>query len=284
MVESKIQMKRKDQIIMFKEENRKKTIAVITAVLVFVLMLVLAIAERVTHTAHANVEDENLAVITETTSVSTSTPASTSSTTDITASTQITTTTENTTSTSCETSTTTETTPISVTEEEIGEAVEEIVVRELHNVSRTNNNVVEAITVEPMIETIPSETTHGSTTTTNIETTTSVTTTVDDTECVETVAESDEEIALGNFRITGYVSTGNKTASGVWPTVGRTIAMNKSQMKTLGLSYGDTIRIDGLGTYVLEDCGCASGRIDVFCSSVKACYALPSHADAYLVK
>jgi hypothetical protein len=62
------------------------------------------------------------------------------------------------------------------------------------------------------------------------------------------------------------------------------IGMNKSQMKTLGLSYGDAIRIEGLGTYILEDCGCASGRIDVFCSSVKACYALTSYADAYLVK
>ena len=260
---------------MFKEENRKKTIAAIAAVLVFVLMIVLSIVDREAHTAHANIEDETLAVITETTSVSTSTSSTTSTTsttsTDVTTSTQITTTTENTTTSTSETSTTTTEAKISVANEEIGEAVEEIAVREL-NESRADDNVVEAITIEPVIETIPSETT------------TSLTTTVAaTTEYVETVVESNE-IKLGNFRITGYVATGNKTASGTWPSAGRTIAMNKSQMKTLGLSYGDTIRIEGLGTYILEDCGCASGRIDVFCSSVKACYALTSYADAYLVK
>lgn len=52
-------------------------------------------------------------------------------------------------------------------------------------------------------------------------------------------------------------------------------------MRDLGISYGDTITIDGLGTYVVEDCGCKYGVIDVFCDTVSECYALTSYADAY---
>ena len=98
----------------------------------------------------------------------------------------------------------------------------------------------------------------------------------------EDTTVSDDMTHLGNFRITGYVATGNKTASGTWPSAGRTIAMNNGQRKELGLSYGDQIYIDGLGTYTLEDSGCAYGRIDIFCNSVSECYALPSYLDAYL--
>lgn len=57
--------------------------------------------------------------------------------------------------------------------------------------------------------------------------------------------------------------------------------MNKGQMSSLGISYGDSIYIDGLGTYTVEDCGCKWGVIDVFCDTVPDCYALTSYADAY---
>lgn len=57
--------------------------------------------------------------------------------------------------------------------------------------------------------------------------------------------------------------------------------MNKNQIRDLKISYGDTITIDGLGTYTVEDCGCKYGVIDVFCDTVSECYALTSYADAY---
>jgi 3D (Asp-Asp-Asp) domain-containing protein len=106
---------------------------------------------------------------------------------------------------------------------------------------------------------------------------------------VETTSETsmentEAETYLGYFRITGYVATGCKTASGTWPEAGRTIAMNATQRKNLGISFGDKIRIEGLGEYIVEDSGCKSGVIDVFCNSVSACYALTSHADVYLIK
>lgn len=86
---------------------------------------------------------------------------------------------------------------------------------------------------------------------------------------------------IGNFKITGYVATGNKTSSGTVPTVGRTVAMNNSQRKELGINYGDKIYIEGLGTYAVEDSGCAYGVVDVFCATVKGCYAITSYYDVY---
>ncbi len=87
---------------------------------------------------------------------------------------------------------------------------------------------------------------------------------------------------LGNLKITGYTATGNLTASGVMPYVGG-VAINSSFISDYGLSYGDTIYIDGLGYYTLNDTGCSYGVVDVFASTVDECYALTSYADVYLV-
>lgn len=139
---------------------------------------------------------------------------------------------------------------------------------------RPVDEIIEDEYMEPSYEVVIPETT-----TTLVTTETTVDTTTSYVEESETVIDG---TYLGNFRITGYVATGNKTASGTWPSAGRTIAMNNGQRKELGLSYGDQIYIDGLGTYTLEDSGCAYGRIDVFCNSVSECYALPPYLDAYL--
>lgn len=91
---------------------------------------------------------------------------------------------------------------------------------------------------------------------------------------------------LGNFRITGYVATGSKTASGTWPSAGRTIAMNAAQRKSLGLSYGQQIYIEGNsinGIYTIEDSGCGWGVVDVFCNSISECYSITSYADVYII-
>ena len=83
---------------------------------------------------------------------------------------------------------------------------------------------------------------------------------------------------LGNLKITGYVATGNRTASGVYPYVGG-VAMSSSY----GFPWGTKIYIDGLGTFELFDCGCAYGVVDVFRSSEPECYALTSYRDVYVI-
>ena len=283
------------------KESNKKFVGFIAIGSIAIAMILFAILIRIAHTAHSKsnddviettittiIEDETYAVITDAT-------------------------TETTTSTDVECTTievdtttvvdTTETTIL--TEEEVTESsCEEVqpeeetvmnVIPETHPVSQSmveDNPMVmplakevNALTIDD-VETETFETVDISTTTTlsAITTTETITTTVEETTVEEITESSEEEVYLGNFRITGYVATGNKTASGEWPCAGRTIAMNKTQFKNLGLKYCDQIRIDGLGTFTLEDCGCKSGRIDVFVNSVKEAYALPSYLDAYLVK
>ena len=82
-------------------------------------------------------------------------------------------------------------------------------------------------------------------------------------------SESGNMTLLGNLYITGYVETGNPTASGVYPYVGG-VAMSTSY----GLPYGTTIYIEGLGYYTLFDTGCNYGVVDVFCNTVDECYNL----------
>ena len=83
---------------------------------------------------------------------------------------------------------------------------------------------------------------------------------------------------IGNLYITGYVATGNPTASGPYPYVGG-VAMSRSY----GFEWGTTIYIDGLGYYTLFDTGCSYGVVDVFCNTIPECYALTSYRDVYVV-
>ncbi|EKC81048.1 hypothetical protein LEA_00750, partial [human gut metagenome] len=91
-------------------------------------------------------------------------------------------------------------------------------------------------------------------------------------------SESGDMTLLGNLYITGYVETGNPTASGVYPYVGG-VAMSTSY----GLPYGTTIYIEGLGYYTLFDTGCNYGVVDVFCNTVDECYNLTSWRNVYVV-
>ena len=63
--------------------------------------------------------------------------------------------------------------------------------------------------------------------------------------------------------VLGYRGAGGKL------TPKKSVAMNRSQMKRLGLSYGDKIYINSKrnswdGWYEIRDCGCSSGVIDIF--------------------
>ena len=65
---------------------------------------------------------------------------------------------------------------------------------------------------------------------------------------------------IGTYQLTAYIATGNRCASGVYPTVGRTVACNS-------LPLGTRIYIEGYGEYVVEDTGGMAGNvIDVFVS------------------
>lgn len=90
--------------------------------------------------------------------------------------------------------------------------------------------------------------------------------------------ETTDRVYLGNMRITGYVATGNATASGEMPYVGG-VALSTAY----GIPYGTRIYIDGFGEYVVNDTGCAYGVVDVFCNTIDECYALTSYADVYLL-
>lgn len=77
---------------------------------------------------------------------------------------------------------------------------------------------------------------------------------------------------LGEWTVTFYTETGNNTASGVYPTVGHTVACNN-------LPFGTVIYVDGLGAYsgyyVVEDRGVPSDNwIDIY---VGVPSAIPSY-------
>ena len=66
---------------------------------------------------------------------------------------------------------------------------------------------------------------------------------------------------LGEFEITYYIATGNRTATGVYPKSDRTIAVDPKI-----IPYGTIIYIEGIGARIAEDCGGAvkNNVIDVF--------------------
>ena len=268
---------------MFNEKkNVRIMISILVGIILIALMITLGVVNTRRHYAHADteVEETTLVVITdpeETTVMETTSTTTTDITTMSTTTTDMTTVEE--TITSAATSDEIEESTVPVTDviaEQPGVHVEVV-----NPVMALEVSYTEPITFETVVAT--EKTTSDVTTITEVTTTKTTTTVVTTEEMTTETTTNPNETYLGNFRITGYVATGSKTASGAWPSAGKTIAMNKTQMNNLGLKYGDQIRIDGLGTYTLEDCGCKSGRIDVFCSSVSACYALPSYCDAYLV-
>lgn len=73
-------------------------------------------------------------------------------------------------------------------------------------------------------------------------------------------------ISLGTFKITAYCNcakccgtAGNRTASGVYPTAGHTVAMG-------GVPFGTKLQIFG-HTYTVEDRGTPYGHVDIFFNS-----------------
>jgi 3D (Asp-Asp-Asp) domain-containing protein len=61
--------------------------------------------------------------------------------------------------------------------------------------------------------------------------------------------------------VTGYIATGDRTATGTWPAVGRTVAVDPRV-----IPLGSTVSIQDLGTFTAEDTGAAivGPRVDVY--------------------
>lgn len=92
---------------------------------------------------------------------------------------------------------------------------------------------------------------------------------------------------LGTMYITGYTAEegfpeGSATASGYGVRSGY-CALNDSQRRSLGLSYGDKIYVEGLGTYTIMDCGCGWGVVDIWVYSNAEAYAMTGYYDVYIV-
>lgn len=103
---------------------------------------------------------------------------------------------------------------------------------------------------------------------------------------LENIEEVVGVIPFGEFYITGYTPTCEHccgksdgiTASGVVASVERTVAMHQIDMNNLGIEYGDSIYIEGIGERVVEDTGCRQGVIDVACASHEDCYKVTRYA------
>jgi 3D (Asp-Asp-Asp) domain-containing protein len=110
--------------------------------------------------------------------------------------------------------------------------------------------------------------------------------TVKEAPTVENVEEVVGVIPFGEFYITGYTPTCEHccgksdgiTASGVVASAERTVAMHQTDMNNLGIEYGDSIYIEGIGERVVEDTGCRQGVIDVACASHEDCYKVTRYA------
>lgn len=148
----------------------------------------------------------------------------------------------------------------------------------------TENMLVETTTIfEKPTKEISTETTETSSDVSVENTTVESTTVNNETNTSNSEQTSDpNKTLIGTMHITGYTPTGNPTASGVYPYVGG-VAMNNNQRKSLGLSWGDQIYIEGLGTYTLFDTGCRWGVVDVFCNTVSECYTLTSDRNVYII-
>ena len=144
----------------------------------------------------------------------------------------------------------------------------------------TNETTTEAETTEPTTETVTEAITEAVTeeeieTVTEAETTEAVTEAVTE-EALDTSDDTSEDGSIGVFKITYYAAAekiqglydggyGVAWSESSGAVEGRTVAMNAEDRKNYNLPYGSKIKIEGFdGVFVIEDCGCDEGVIDMF--------------------
>ena len=90
---------------------------------------------------------------------------------------------------------------------------------------------------------------------------------------------------IGRMYVTGYTAEEgfplySATSSGYGVRPGY-CALNNSQRQALGISYGDQIYVEGLGTYTVMDCGCSWGVVDIWLYTNAEAYAITGYYDVY---
>ena len=117
-------------------------------------------------------------------------------------------------------------------------------------------------------------------------------TTIKETTTKETLTKDEEQgehtTLIGTFKVTGYTEEegfpyGSATASGVGCRPG-ICAMNRFEMKELGIKYGDTIYVKGLGSYQVQDCTAdhITNTVDIWLYTNAAAYAITGHYEVYI--
>ena len=160
--------------------------------------------------------------------------------------------------------------------------------------SATISTISTPTTTTTTIATTTTTMTTATTTTTTTTTTTkptrkitkkraeTTTTTTKSTTTATTATKSNGK-SLGIFKIVGYSSeeatVGTESASGLPLIHYQTCAMNRDDMKRLGIKYGDYITVVGFGRLMVTDCGCKSGKVDVFCNTIKDAYKVTRKAE-----
>lgn len=90
---------------------------------------------------------------------------------------------------------------------------------------------------------------------------------------------------IGTFWVTGYHAgeghVGQVSATGMPLVPWGTCAMNRFQIKDLGLSYGDYITVSGVGTLRIVDNGCSYGTVDVYVNNNSEAYSLTGYKNVY---
>ena len=131
--------------------------------------------------------------------------------------------------------------------------------------------------------------TESTTETTTIKETTTEHTTIKEETTSETSTENKKEKRLlGTFKITGYTAEegfgyGSDTASGVGCRPG-ICAMNRFEMRELGISYGDYIYVEGLGKYQVADCTAdrITNTVDIWVYTNAEAYSITGYREVYI--
>ena len=99
------------------------------------------------------------------------------------------------------------------------------------------------------------------------------------------VTECYDDGYIGTFYITGYTAEegfleGSATASGYGARPGY-CAINSDRRRALGISWGDQVYVEGLGTFTVMDSGCDWNTVDIWCYTDAYASDITGYYDVY---